>query len=287
MVNIKEKFLFRETDGNILYYSERGIMGYFYATISQSKGPDILRKYLNVDDIAKEKVNKLDKLLIIGEIDLGKRDGFGCPDGIIFGLDKDGKPNLLMFIEAKITTYLNSVKSKYDNSGEGKIIINRDGYNSTIKGQIELKYRFLRALFSRPNEKEYLVTERPGVAKNYKKYDIKYEDIDDNSLRNEEKLRRHLKMENGLKYVLTKINLLTSKDNTKSFKNLITRTLFVIATNERNLNSHQIFIQKYQDILPEFLGENHDYGDMHSRIAYLDINRFINDQKNAGSIEVP
>ena len=68
MVGISEKFLFKEKKGNLLYYSERGIMDYFYKVISNGEdGVSEFKNYLEVAQSEKDKINK-------GVAILGRRD---------------------------------------------------------------------------------------------------------------------------------------------------------------------------------------------------------------------
>lgn len=293
MMNIKDKFLFKENGGNIFYYSERGVMDYFYKTIADSaKGIRELKKYLKVNEAEQSKLDAVKKLEIIGEIELGK-NGFGSPDGIIFGLDDEDEIKLMMFIEAKVVSYDKSVKTcfKTDKDHPEQILVIQKGYNSTIKGQLELKYRFLRAFFTENNKKnqepgdlDLNIYEPKGIANAYRNYDIKYKEDIDLSVENN---RRHLLMERGLEHLARRIQAIPYS---RLFYILIKKVLFVAATNETGIKDQEEFINKYNNpdfgnILPEFKLWGEKNGNRNNRIAFLNIKKFIKDKIDHGIIK--
>jgi len=80
--------------------------------------------------------------IIFSELDLGKKEGFGCPDGAIyFEYKKDDKTiSTMILIEVKANeTYVESYNPKKEY---------KKGYNSTIKGQLELRWRMKELLFN-------------------------------------------------------------------------------------------------------------------------------------------
>ncbi|WP_291167816.1 hypothetical protein [Gimesia sp.] len=83
------------------------------------------------------------KAIIFSELDLGKQ-GFGCPDGAIYVECPD--PTML-FLEVKLN-------ETYEKSCRGK------SYNSTLQGQLELKWRFallyINRSFTTHNNVKYL-----------------------------------------------------------------------------------------------------------------------------------
>ena len=120
-------------------YSERGLMSYFMFIDL----PELMQKFLKAlsfpegvgspfNDIT------ITKAIIFSELDLGKKEGFGCPDGAIY-FEHNGKKTMIL-IEVKANeTYAKSYnpKKKY-----------KKGYNSTIKGQLELRWRMKELLFN-------------------------------------------------------------------------------------------------------------------------------------------
>ena len=268
-----DKLLFRETNGNMYYYSERGIMDYFYKRLTENNENwrELLEEYIHFsnDETILSATESID---VIGEIDFGK-NGFGSPDGIIIGYkdEKKEKISFLMFIEAKITSYGQSVRNHYSRNDENIYVIVKDGYNSTIKGQIELRYRFLRSLFYHRNRNDGTIAEPQRMIHLYRCYDIKYAE--------EEYTPRRLNMDGGLKHI--RRLLLSAMD--RNFKNFFKKTFFICATIENNgINDRKSFVNSYNDVLPKFK----DMNNVTDRIGFLDLKKFITDAQQNNAITV-
>ena len=114
--------------GQFELYSERGILSYFL--FNYLPDGENLIKFVNSLSFPLNCINpfanqKIHNPVFFGELVLGPQ-GFGSPDGSIFF--KCNNQNIMIFIEAKFNeTYLESCKKKK--------------YNSTIKGQLELRWR--------------------------------------------------------------------------------------------------------------------------------------------------
>lgn len=139
-------------------YSERGLMSYFMFI----ELPDRMGEFLQALKFPNSKENNFKEIknenitnaIIYSELDLGKTVGFGCPDGAIY-FENDGKKTMLL-IEVKANeTYEESCKLKEtnkknkDENEEENSQEYEDGYNSTIKGQLELRWRMKELLLNK------------------------------------------------------------------------------------------------------------------------------------------
>lgn len=126
--------LFTKKNKNCTFecYSERGLLAYFmFRFLPQGKN---LQNFLN-GIVFPEKINNpfqhkdITDKVFFSELEFGKRDGFGCPDGAI--CFKINGNNNMLFIEGKFNeTYGKSCKTKYETKH----------YYSTIRGQLELRW---------------------------------------------------------------------------------------------------------------------------------------------------
>jgi hypothetical protein len=124
----------------LCHYGERGILNSIVTHLHRdSSFPNVTKKFLKAIKWAKgakqEWIEKVSDARIIVELGLAQ---FGDPDLIIVCKTHEGEIHCL-FIEAKAKTY---EESAIDNE-QGMAI---PGYNSSINGQISLKYRFAKAL---------------------------------------------------------------------------------------------------------------------------------------------
>ena len=118
-------------------YSERGLMSYFMFV----ELPKRMGDFLKALEFPKNVLNPFKDIIptnaiIFSELDFGKQ-GFGCPDGAIYFEYKKGDETIstMILIEAKADeTYAKSCKKKK--------------YNSTIKGQLELRWRMKELLLN-------------------------------------------------------------------------------------------------------------------------------------------
>lgn len=170
-------------------YSERGIVGYFMLRVLPADPAGFLREIVNGADerpFADLRPESISELTIFSELVFGSKYGFGNPDGAVF-FRVDGSPRLL-FYEAKLN-------ETYEQSCKGS------SYNSTIQGQLELKWRLL-SLFKSDSIKTYngveYVEETDQYAAYYENNDRFYapvEEEEDPSLAS----YRHLALKGGVK----------------------------------------------------------------------------------------
>jgi hypothetical protein len=119
---------------SIIWYGERGLVNsMIYALTRGNQIQELLNKIHWADEKEKTWTNLLAETSII--IELGLND-FGNPDLIIKAKDHQGDPHFI-FIEAKTGSYNENAAPNKKMTG---------GYNSTINGQLSLKYRFVKAL---------------------------------------------------------------------------------------------------------------------------------------------
>lgn len=136
-------------------YSERGILSYFL--FRHLPFEENLSIFLNSLSFPKNCDNpftdqKISKPVFFSELQLGSK-GFGSPDGAIFF--ESSNKNILIFIEGKFNeTYLKSCKNNY---------------NSSIQGQLELRWRAV-SLYKNGSIKEENGIRRLIETKEYKDF---------------------------------------------------------------------------------------------------------------------
>lgn len=147
-------------------YSERGIMSYFMFVHLPDRVGDFLSRLQfahGCPNPFSEYQGKSPKSTIFSELDFGN-EGFGKPDGAIY---VECPEPMMLLIEVKLNeTYAQSCK-----------ITTKNDYNSTIKGQLELKWRLshLHATTQRHvHKKNGYIRETPELKKIYGKQDRFY-----------------------------------------------------------------------------------------------------------------
>jgi hypothetical protein len=126
------KLYLRTTDAVTLgCYSERGIMSYFMFRVLASR----LSEFLALAQFSNGNPNRLkldgppQDIALFSELDFGN-EGFGKPDGAIWFRHRD-RPHLVL-MEVKLNQSYRAACSP------------TASYNSTIRGQLELKWRLMR-----------------------------------------------------------------------------------------------------------------------------------------------
>jgi hypothetical protein len=113
-------------------YSERGILSYciFRYLPYDNNLQKFLRSFEFPDGVQNPFVNdKVDHATFFSELDFGS-EGFGSPDGALL-IKFNNNNKCMIFIESKINeTYVKSCQ-------------NKNRYNSTIRGQLELRWRVI------------------------------------------------------------------------------------------------------------------------------------------------
>jgi len=117
-------------------YSERGILSWFFFRhlVKLENFQALLEKVFPEEKL--EVIKDIREYAVFSEFVLGSV-GFGNPDGALYfdTGEKDNKGKYFIFFEGKLNeSYSDSCTNKPDK------------YNSSIKGQIELKWRFIEAL---------------------------------------------------------------------------------------------------------------------------------------------
>lgn len=187
--------LYPKTIGGITFacYSERGIVGYFMLRVLPT---DLVGFIRQIEDGAGEKPfealkpESISDLTIFSELVFGSKYGFGNPDGAVC-FKVDGESHLF-FYEAKLN-------ETYRKSCNGK------SYNSTIQGQLELKWRLLRLFqqgsFQTDKGKKYVV-ETPAFANYYASDDPFYSPTPKKEPATSLGSFRHLRFKDGVKTIL-------------------------------------------------------------------------------------
>jgi hypothetical protein len=163
--------LYRKTIGNttLRCYSERGLMSYFMFHVL----PDRMQDFLRNIEFSRNSPNRLhgipkfEELTLFSELGFGN-EGFGNPDGAIW-FRHEGRPVLIM-IEVKLNqTWQQSCRATAS-------------YNSTIRGQLELKWR-LMTLYKSGRFTDILgvryIVENDGLIEGFREYDSKYANVND------------------------------------------------------------------------------------------------------------
>lgn len=150
--------------GQIITYGERGILNaivnYLMASGDNNESIERSRNFFANIRWAHggkhEWLNSLQNVDVIVEVGLHQ---FGDPDLIFICTDRD-RTHRYIILEAKIAPYETRAKSNSD----GMVY----GYNSSINGQLALKYRFVQAL-SQWTDKEHRIEEPAELFEAYQK----------------------------------------------------------------------------------------------------------------------
>jgi len=125
--------LYKKIVGGVTFacYSERGIVAYFMFRVLPTDPAGFLRQIVDgagARPFASVQADQITNLTIFSELVFGSKYGFGNPDGGLY-FEISSTPHLILY-EAKINeTYQRSCKAR--------------SYNSTIRGQLELRWRLV------------------------------------------------------------------------------------------------------------------------------------------------
>ncbi len=135
---------------NIRYYSERGVMSHFFGSIDGAGLKALLEVSRNSAgvNLLEGVGGEFESYRVYTEFELRPK-GFGCPDAGL--LVRCAQRASFVFVEAKCLPF---DKSFVDPSQQSKM------FNSSINGQLELKWRFIHALEACRGRKDGLVTEQ-------------------------------------------------------------------------------------------------------------------------------
>ena len=177
-------------------YSERGLMSYFMFVQLPNQLPEFLKSLQFPKDVRNPFASlsePIKRSIIFSELDFGKKHGFGCPDGVIY---LEIPQPTMIFIEVK-------ANESYVTSNVIRRLIDRnDGYNSTLKGQLELRWRLVelnRSLPSVGNAKATELRESDAMYDQYKDDDWFYRGRMINGVTSN---RRHVKIKDGVEKFL-------------------------------------------------------------------------------------
>ena len=188
MAKYKE-FKSDKKDVTFCCYSERGIMSYYFFNYlpSEKHIKDFFQSVSKENSQIKNVWENISDVCIFSEFELGNI-GFGSPDGAI-SFKANGE-TFFIFIEAKFN-------ETYEKSN-GKHKIGDKDYNSTLKGQLELRARFVKTLFLNDTlTEEAKIEENPD---DYAKKEYFYRDGKSN------KENRHLILKEGVHSLVQKIH---------------------------------------------------------------------------------
>jgi hypothetical protein len=140
-------------ESNFLMWGERGLVATLFMDLVElsKKDNSLWVKFFNETIEIKEPLNlqkeDIEKVDVIIEPDFGNA-GWGHPDVVISMKVKGQDERKIFFIEAKRGTFEKACKNKANRS--------ENGFNSSLNGQIELKYCFTRALIEWNNPKQQI-----------------------------------------------------------------------------------------------------------------------------------
>ena len=196
-------------------YSERGLLTYFLSILALNQPEEFLKEAVNgkgqhlSETINCNNCNDIKSLEVYCEFELGN-EGFGNPDGGILIEDNQSK-KYFIFIEAKSTSFdksfcdmakLNALRSEFDNAVDAvdaKECRRKNTFNSTINGQIELRWRFVQAFKCALKNNEHMVTEQNVKRREYSTYDKFYWRREKTPEKNESANYRRVDMEEDLR----------------------------------------------------------------------------------------
>lgn len=150
-------------------YSERGLMAYFMFHVLPGRMADFLRRTqfaVGVPNRLRD-IRRCEDLTLFSELGFGN-EGFGNPDGAIW-FRHEGEPFLVM-VEVKL------------NQSYGESCRSSARYNSTIRGQLELKWRLMKLFKSLPPVEilgTRYVVENNELIRRYMDHDGKYSAVVD------------------------------------------------------------------------------------------------------------
>jgi hypothetical protein len=150
----------------VFWYGERGIINAIIGHLTRSGDAtlsvrSLLSAVLWASGQTPEWVERINSVTIVVEVGLAD---FGDPDLLI--VCHTSKATKLVFIEAKVVSYVDSMQSTSPSVGS-RWGMTQIGFNSSINGQLSLKYRFARAL-SQWDGTRPAISESPAVFAGYR-----------------------------------------------------------------------------------------------------------------------
>jgi len=154
-------------DDRLLLYSERGVMAYLFISLLREQPELILDNAQNGDGTTlRDSIEGVKNIRLLTEFELGNK-GFGCPDSGLLLQDNEDRWHFV-FVEAKTEPWAVSHQGPTQRTPEELSSLSyseldrlcvRDKFNSSINGQLELRWRFVNAFRNTPENLD-LVIER-------------------------------------------------------------------------------------------------------------------------------
>jgi hypothetical protein len=153
----------------IWVYSERGVLSYAFLHALPEDPSPVLDRAVNGDGITLGQViGTKSGHVCLGEFDLGNQWGFGCPDGGLL-FSRPASAPVFVFVEAKVVPWVVSSQEARSYTAEqlAKIeekeldaLCRNNTFNSSINGQLELRWRFANAVRNAAEAGKTIVTEQ-------------------------------------------------------------------------------------------------------------------------------
>lgn len=152
MSNFYRSAAFNHGKNEVWGYSERGALMHFCTRTLPTKPGVVAKAILHATGkrFAEIFPGKVTNCISIGEFDLGKKMGFGCPDGGF--LMKIGRESVFAFVEGKRCSFAKAFMTPNPDSCKG--------FNSSLNGQLELRWRFVNCLSKMEAGQGSVVSER-------------------------------------------------------------------------------------------------------------------------------
>jgi len=156
----------RKSDGNHLWlYSERGLMSFLFCHLLADRLDFVLDNAKDEDGITlRDEIGVVSSHTTLTEYELGPQ-GFGTPDGSFITAGPERR--CFVFVEAKQRSFIDAFKTPNPKTAEGLTptidinkLCNENKFNSSINGQLELRWRFVNALRASVDTDTRLVSER-------------------------------------------------------------------------------------------------------------------------------
>jgi hypothetical protein len=157
----------QKTHGNHLWlYSERGLISHLFCHLLADHLDFVLDNAKDVDGTTlRQEIGEYRSHTTLTEYELGPQ-GFGTPDGSF--MTTAPERCCFVFVEAKQDSFVNSCKAPDPKSHEALSVpgldidklCNKNKFNSSINGQLELRWRFVNAVRMSVLASEQVVSER-------------------------------------------------------------------------------------------------------------------------------
>lgn len=156
----------KSDDSRLWLYSERGLMSYLFCQVLAEHFDFVLDNSMDMDGVTlREEIGAVRSHTILTEYELGPR-GFGSPDGGILTAGADRR--CFIFVEAKQRSFADCCEIPSLQTAEALScqdldlvkLCSENTFNSSINGQLELRWRFANAFRASVDAGENVVSER-------------------------------------------------------------------------------------------------------------------------------